>query len=87
MNMSKSTEAKIQKAVCVLYPTQGNTVTGVITFTKPDGGIKVVADIQALAKVNMVFIFMSVATVVLLMVLLLLGTSILKGKATVHQQI
>ena len=50
MNMSKSTEAKIQKAVCVLYPTQGNTVTGVITFTKTDGGIKVVADIQGLSK-------------------------------------
>lgn len=42
-------EAKINKAVCVLYPTQGNNVTGVITFTKTDEGIKFVADIQGLS--------------------------------------
>jgi Cu-Zn family superoxide dismutase len=41
---------KIQKAICVLYPTQGNNVTGTITFTQIDSGIKVVADIQGLSK-------------------------------------
>jgi superoxide dismutase, Cu-Zn family len=40
----------IQKAVCVLYPTLGNSVTGTVTFTKVDGGIKVVADLQGLTK-------------------------------------
>ena len=38
------------KAICVLYPTQGNNVTGTITFTKTDDGIKVVADLQGLSK-------------------------------------
>jgi len=38
----------VQKAICVLYPTQGNNVTGVITFTKTDKGIEVVADVQGL---------------------------------------
>jgi Cu-Zn family superoxide dismutase len=40
----------VQKAICVLYPTQGNSVSGNITFTKVDGGIKVVADLQGLSK-------------------------------------
>ncbi len=43
-------EKKIIKAVCVLQPTQGNTVTGTIIFTKTDGGVKVVADLQGLSK-------------------------------------
>jgi superoxide dismutase, Cu-Zn family len=38
----------VSKAVCVVYPTQGNTVTGIITFTKVEGGVKVVADLQGL---------------------------------------
>jgi superoxide dismutase, Cu-Zn family len=41
-----------QKAVCVLHPTQGNNVTGLITFTKVDNGVKVVADLQGLSKGN-----------------------------------
>ena len=40
----------VQKAVCVLHPTQGNNVTGVVTFTKVDNGVKVVADLQGLTK-------------------------------------
>ena len=40
----------VNKAVCVLYPTQGNNVSGTITFTKTEQGVKVVADIQGLAK-------------------------------------
>jgi superoxide dismutase, Cu-Zn family len=37
-------------AICVLYPTQGNSVTGTITFTGVAEGIKVVADLQGLTK-------------------------------------
>ncbi len=40
----------VKKAVCVLYATQGNTASGTITFTRVDGGIKVVADLQGLSK-------------------------------------
>lgn len=36
------------KAVCVLYPTAGNNVHGVVTFTKVKGGIEVVADVEGL---------------------------------------
>ena len=38
----------ITKAIAVLRPTKGNTVTGMVTFTKTDKGIRVVADIQNL---------------------------------------
>ena len=38
------------KAICVLYPTQGNTVTGTVTFTRTDAGIKIVADLKGLSK-------------------------------------
>ena len=40
--------ATISKAVCMVYPTQGNTVSGTVTFTKVSGGVKVVADLQGL---------------------------------------
>jgi superoxide dismutase, Cu-Zn family len=46
----KPPQAKIEKAICVLYPTQGNNVSGTITFMQTDNGVKVVADIQGLAK-------------------------------------
>jgi len=49
MQMPAST-VTVTKAVCVVYPTQGNTVTGIVTFTKADGGVKVVADLQGLTK-------------------------------------
>jgi Cu-Zn family superoxide dismutase len=38
------------KAVCVLYPTQGNNVTGTITFTATEKGVRVVADIHGLTQ-------------------------------------
>jgi len=41
---------KINKAICVVHPTQGNKVSGTVTFTKVDGGVKVVADIKGLTK-------------------------------------
>ena len=40
----------ITKAVCVLYPTDGNDVSGIITFTKTDYGIKIVADVEGLTE-------------------------------------
>jgi superoxide dismutase, Cu-Zn family len=46
MNMAPQTA--INKAVCMVYPTQGNTVNGIITFVAIDGGIKVVADLHGL---------------------------------------
>ena len=42
-------KSMVTKAVCVVYPTQGNNVTGTITFTKVDDGVKVVADLQGLS--------------------------------------
>jgi superoxide dismutase, Cu-Zn family len=49
MPMSGKT-VMVQKAVCVVIPTQGNNVTGIVTFTKVEGGIKVVADLQGLSQ-------------------------------------
>jgi Cu-Zn family superoxide dismutase len=48
--MMMTSPAKILKAVCIIHPTTGNNVTGVITFTQTDGGIKVIADLQGLTK-------------------------------------
>jgi superoxide dismutase, Cu-Zn family len=49
-SMSMASEGKTQKATCVLSPTQGNNVSGSVTFTKVKEGVKVVADIQGLSK-------------------------------------
>jgi superoxide dismutase, Cu-Zn family len=38
------------KAICVLYPTAGNNVSGTITFTSTEKGVKVVVDVQGLTK-------------------------------------
>jgi Cu-Zn family superoxide dismutase len=38
----------VTKAVATLSPTQGNNVSGVVTFTKVDGGVKIVADVSGL---------------------------------------
>ena len=50
MPMNMNTANNKTKAVCVLYPTQGNSVTGTITFVKTEQGIKVIADLQGLSK-------------------------------------
>ena len=48
-NINKAeTAPEITKAVCVIYPTEGNKVSGLVTFTKEADGIKVVADIEGL---------------------------------------
>ena len=41
-------ENSVNKGICVLQPTKGNNVTGVIAFTKVDDGVKVVADLEGL---------------------------------------
>ena len=40
----------VNKAVCVLHATEGNNVQGVVTFTRTDSGIKVVADLEGLTE-------------------------------------
>jgi superoxide dismutase, Cu-Zn family len=47
MQMGSSANA-VHTAVCVVYPTEGNSVTGTVVFTKVAGGVKVVADLQGL---------------------------------------
>ena len=48
--MAMDTSRKTHKAICVLTATQGNNVTGTITFTQTPEGIKVVADVVGLTK-------------------------------------
>ncbi|RME01736.1 MAG: superoxide dismutase family protein [Calditrichaeota bacterium] len=41
-------QPEVTRAIAVLHPTEGNSVTGVVTFTKVEGGIKIVADVEGL---------------------------------------
>lgn len=41
-------EEEIKKAVAVIYPTKGNTVSGKVTFTAVGGGVHIVADMEGL---------------------------------------
>jgi superoxide dismutase, Cu-Zn family len=51
MDMANMKDTKIvHPAVCMLYPTQGNKVTGTVRFTQVPGGVRVVADLQGLTK-------------------------------------
>lgn len=43
--MPKPEMMAVNKAVAVLTPTQSNTAGGVVTFTKVEGGVRVVADL------------------------------------------
>lgn len=49
-SMAKPKAGPIEKAICILYPTQGNNASGTIMFTKTGEGIKVTADLQGLSK-------------------------------------
>lgn len=40
----------VMKAVCVMNPTVGNTVSGTITFAQTDKGVRVVVEVQGLTK-------------------------------------
>ena len=50
MNMHIMHGAKIDKAICILYPTKDNKVSGKIVFIKVENGIKVIADIEGLTE-------------------------------------
>jgi Cu-Zn family superoxide dismutase len=41
-------QPSIAKAVCVIHPTKGNKVSGLVTFTQEGDSIKVVADVEGL---------------------------------------
>ncbi|HEX2395509.1 MAG TPA: superoxide dismutase family protein [Bacteroidales bacterium] len=43
-------QAKVQRAICTLNPTQGSTVSGTVTFALEDEGVRIVADVQGLTK-------------------------------------
>lgn len=48
MSMPPVSSAPARKAICVIYATQGNTVTGTVTFTGTAEGVRVVADLSGL---------------------------------------
>jgi Cu-Zn family superoxide dismutase len=48
MFLSLATLARAQKAIAVLHPASGSHVTGTVTFTKVDDGVRVVADVEGL---------------------------------------
>lgn len=39
----------VKKAICLLYPTEGNQVSGKVTFIEVEGGVRVVALVSGLA--------------------------------------
>jgi superoxide dismutase, Cu-Zn family len=41
---------EIQKAVCVLHPTEGNNVSGLVTFMQTGDGVMIVADVEGLTQ-------------------------------------
>ncbi len=41
-------EISVNKAICVLHPTEGNNVKGTVVFTRSGSGVKVVADLEGL---------------------------------------
>src|SRR5271157_6081786 len=49
-NDPNTSQGKIKKAICVLYPTQGNKANGTINFIATDSGMKVTGNIQGLTK-------------------------------------
>jgi len=49
-NDQNNSQSKIKKAICILYPTQGNKANGTINFITTDSGIKVIGNIQGLTK-------------------------------------
>lgn len=40
---------EIERAVCVMYPTEGSEVTGTVTFTRDGSSIRIVAELEGLA--------------------------------------
>ncbi len=50
MQETQMTGPEINKAVCVLHPTEGNQVYGTVTFTKSGDGIHVEAEVHGLTE-------------------------------------
>lgn len=48
LSLKTASSDTLTKAICVLHPTEGNKVSGVVTFTKTDSGIGIVADLEGL---------------------------------------
>ena len=44
--------SRFQKAVCILYPTEGSEVSGQVTFTQTNNGMSIVADVTGLTPGN-----------------------------------
>lgn len=40
----------VERAVCVLHPTEGNDVTGTVKFTRTETGVRIVADVSGLSE-------------------------------------
>jgi hypothetical protein len=38
----------VMKGICLLYPTQGNNVTGTVKFIETEGGVRVIALVSGL---------------------------------------
>ena len=47
---TKSVKASFKKTVAVLHPTEGNTSSGTVTFTKVEEGIRIEADLSGLRE-------------------------------------
>ena len=45
---TKGDSITVSRAICVLHGTEGNIVTGTVTFTESDSGVVIVADIKGL---------------------------------------
>lgn len=41
-------KGEIESAICVLQPTEGSDVNGIVKFTRSDDGIKITADVEGL---------------------------------------
>lgn len=46
----EATMPEIDKAICVLHPTEGNTASGTVTFTKTADGIRINAEMTGLSE-------------------------------------
>ena len=46
---TKTIATDVNKAICILYPTQGSETTGTVTFTQKPDGILVTADVKGLS--------------------------------------
>ena len=48
--ISQDNSNAISKAICVLTPTEGNNVKGIVTFTQTDAGILIEANVEGLSE-------------------------------------